>query len=282
MIRERIADNIYWFQSELYAQVTAGAIVGPDWAILVDTLAIPDETLEMRAFIEEKLGVQVRYIINTIYHADHTFGNYFFPGATVISHALTREKIMEKNQQTLENVQEQELEFKRINKIVIPDITLDAGTLSLRIGKRNVTIFPTPGASPDGISVLVREDRVLFAGDAFLPLPNINEGEVEQLSNTIRSISKMGLENIVQGHGDVILRGEIENAAQSNIDYLAAILKVARSAVKRKNPREIIEEATVDECGKSRVLLTGLVVELHQQNLTALYQREKIALEQQK
>lgn len=278
MIRERIADNIYWFQSELYAQVTASAIIGPDWAVLVDTLAIPDETLEMRAFIEEKLGVQVRYIINTIYHADHTFGNFFFPGATVIAHALTREKIIEKNQLTLENVQKQEPAFNRINKIIIPDITIDKGTLSLRVGKRNVSIFPTPGASTDGISVLVKEDRVLIAGDAFLPLPNIIEGDVEQLTNTIRSISKLGLENIVQGHGDVILRGEIENASQSNIDYLAKILKVARTAVKRKDPREIIEEATVDACGKSRVLLTGLVVELHQQNLVALYQREKLAL----
>ncbi|MDO9545812.1 MAG: MBL fold metallo-hydrolase [Pelolinea sp.] len=279
MIRERIADNIYWFQSELYAQVTAGAIIGPDWAILVDTLAIPDETLEMRAFIEEKLGVQVRYIINTIYHADHTFGNYFFPGATVISHVLAREKILEKNQQTLENAQEQEPAFKRINKIVVPDITIDKGTLSLQIGKRNVSVYPTPGSSPDGISVLIKEDRVLFAGDAFLPLPNIIEGDVEQLTNTIRLISKLGLENIVQGHGDVILRGEIENAAQSNIDYLAKILKVARTAVKHKDPREVIEAATVDQCGKSRVLLTGLVVELHQQNLIALYQREKLALE---
>ena len=167
MIRERIAIYLYVFPSEIYAQVTAGAIIGPDWAILVDTLVVPDETLEMRTFIEENLGVQVRYIINTIYHADHTFGNFFFPGATIISHVLCRQMIMERNQQTLESAQEQEPVFKRINKIVVPDITIDKGTLSLKIGKRNVDIFPTPGASPGGVSVLVKEDRVLFAGDAF-------------------------------------------------------------------------------------------------------------------
>ena len=274
MIRERIANNVYWFQSEIYAQVTAGAIIGPDWAILVDTLVVPDETLEMRAYIEENLGVQVRYIINTIYHADHTFGNYFFPGATIISHVLCRKMIMEKNYQTLKSAQEQEPDFKRINKILIPDITIDEGTLSLRIGKRNVDIFATPGASPDGISVLVKEDRVLFAGDAFLPLPNIVEGDVEQLSDTIRSISKMGLENIVQGHGRVILRGEVESTSQSNIDYLTKIQKVARTAVKRRDPKKIIDAASVEECGKSRVLMAGLVKELHERNLAVLYQRE--------
>ena len=274
MIRERIANNVYWFQSEIYAQVTAGAIIGPDWAILVDTLVVPDETLEMRAFIEEDIGVQVRYIINTIYHADHTFGNFFFPGATIISHVLCRKMIIERNQKALESAQEQEPVFKRINKIVVPDITIEKGPLSLRIGKRNVDIFPTPGASPDGVSVLVKEDRILFAGDAFLPLPIIVEGDIETLSDTIRSISELGLENIVQGHGDVVLRGEIGNASQNNIDYLTKIQKVARTAVKRKDPKKVIDEATVEACGKSRVLLTGIVEDLHRRNLTVLYHRE--------
>jgi len=274
MIKERIANNVYWFQSEIYARVTAGVIVGPEWAILVDTLVVPDETLEIRAFIEENLGVPVRYIINTIYHADHTFGNYFFPGAIIISHVLCRQMILEKNQQALESAQRQEPAFKRINKIVVPDITIDNGTLSLKIGKRNVDIFPTPGASPDGISVLVKEDRVLFAGDAFLPLPNIVEGDTKQLSDTIRAISKLGLENIVQGHGDVVLRGEIENASQNNIDYLTKIQKVARTAAKRKNPKKVIDAATLEECGKSRVILTGIIEDLHRRNLAVLYQRE--------
>ena len=127
--------------------------------------------------------------------------------------------------------------------------------------------------------MLVKEDRVLFAGDAFLPLPNIVEGDIEQLSNTIRSISNMGLENIVQGHGDVILRGEIENASQNNIDYLYKIQKVARTAVRRKDPKKVIDEATVEECGKSRVLLAGLVEDLHKRNLAVLFQRELEAKE---
>lgn len=274
MIRERIADNVYWFQSEVYAQVTAGAIVSSNWAILVDTLAIPSETLEMRSFLEESLGVQVRYIVNTIYHADHTFGNCFFPGAVIVSHSLCRELMAERNPAALENAKEQNPEFRKV-KIELPDLTFNSGTLSLQIGKRHIKIFHTPGNSPDGVSVLVREDRVLFAGDAFLPLPTIIEGDVDQLSETIKSIGKMSLENIVQGHGDVVLRGEIEQATRNNLNYLASIKKVVRTAVKRKDPLTVLREATVEECGKSRVLLGGLVEDLHQQNLSVLYQREK-------
>lgn len=276
MIRERIADNVYWFQSEIYAQVTAGAIVGSNWAVLVDTLALPEETLEMRAYLEDTLGVQVRYIVNTIYHADHTFGNCFFPGAVVIGHALCRKMMAENNYQALENAQEQNSDFRKV-KITLPSLTFDSGTLSLQIGKRHIKIFPTPGSSPDGISVLVREDRVLFSGDAFLPLPIVVEGDVDQSSETIKAIAKMSLENIVQGHGDVILRGEIDQAVKSNLNYLAAIKKVARMAAKRKDPLTVLEEATVEECGKSRVLLSGLVEDLHKRNLAALYKQEVAA-----
>ena len=123
MIRERIADNVYWFQSEIYAQVTAGAIVGSNWAVLVDTLAMPEETLEMRAYLEDTLGVQVRYIINTIYHADHTFGNCFFPGAIVIGHSLCRKLMAERNPTALKNVQDQNSVFDNV-RIRLPDLNV--------------------------------------------------------------------------------------------------------------------------------------------------------------
>jgi glyoxylase-like metal-dependent hydrolase (beta-lactamase superfamily II) len=86
--RERVADNVYSFQSDVYAQVTAGAVVGPNWAVVIDTLAIPEETLAIRDFIEPELSVPVRYVINTHYHADHSWGNYFFPGSTIVAHSL--------------------------------------------------------------------------------------------------------------------------------------------------------------------------------------------------
>jgi len=79
MIRERVAEDVYVFTSQLYAQVNAGAIVGQDWSILIDTLAYPEETREIRDFLEERLAKPVRYIINTHYHSDHTLGNCWFP-----------------------------------------------------------------------------------------------------------------------------------------------------------------------------------------------------------
>ena len=55
MIRERVADNVYVFTSEAYAQVNAGAVIGPEWSVLIDTLALPEESIQIKEFVEHRL-----------------------------------------------------------------------------------------------------------------------------------------------------------------------------------------------------------------------------------
>jgi len=141
----------------------------------------------------------------------------------------------------------------------------------LRVGKKNLILSPAQGHSHDGICVLVEEDRILFAGDAFMPLPYLVDGNVNEITASIKKMGKMSLENIVQGHGDIILRGEIEAAVKENLAYISAIRKAVRAALKRKAPLEYLDEVTIEECGKSRVHLGGLADTLHRRNLRALY-----------
>ncbi len=272
MHRERVSENVYWFQSEVYAQVTAGVVAGPQWAVAIDTLALPDETLSIREFIEHELNVPVRYVINTHYHADHSWGNCFFPGATVIAHARCRALLEERGIPSLEQAKKQNPAMKQV-KIILPHMTFAEGEVTLRVGKKNLIISTTPGHSDDGIAVLVEEDRILFAGDSFMPLPYIVDGDLDDIAASIKRIGRMGLENIVQGHGDVILRGEIDAAVRENLNYLAAIRKSVKSAAKRKNAEELIEQIKIEDCGKSRVYLGGLAETLHRRNLQALLNR---------
>jgi cyclase len=272
MHRERVSENVYWFQSEVYAQVTAGVIVGPQWAVVIDTLALPEETLGMREFIEHELGVQVHYVINTHYHADHTWGNCFFPGATVIGHAKCREYLIEYGVPSLEGSRKQDPNLRQV-KIVPPHLTFDSGEMSIRVGKKNLILFPSFGHSDDGISVLVEEDRVLFAGDSFMALPYVVDGDIDDMLTSIKKIGKMGLENIIQGHGDIILRGEIDAAVKENLNYLTNIKKAVKAAGKRKNVEEYLETITIEDCGKSRVYLGGLAETLHRRNLRALHKQ---------
>lgn len=270
--RERIAENVYSFQSELYAQVTCGAVIGPNWAVVIDTLAVPEETLQVRDFIEQELNVPIRYVINTHYHADHTWGNCFFQGATIISHKLCREYLETKGIPALKAAQEQHSLYQSI-RIILPHITFDQGKMNLRVGKKTLTLLGLPGHSKDNLGVLVEEDKVLFASDAGMALPYIVDGDFDDMVNSLKLISKMGLENIIQGHGDIVLRGEIDHFIKENLAYLAAIKKAVRKAATRKYPMDFLEEINVEECGKSRVLIGGLAEELHRKNLIGLFKQ---------
>jgi cyclase len=269
---ERVSDNVYSFQSEIYAQVTAGAVIGPNWAVLIDTLSTPEEALAIRDFIEQELEVPVRYVINTHYHADHSWGNCFFPGTTVISHSLCRQWLIERGIPSLEEVQKHNIAFRQV-KIILPHLTFNDDNLTLRVGKKNLILIPLPGHSADNLGVLVEEDRVLFAGDAFMPMPYVVDGDIEDMISSYKKIGKMGLENVIQGHGDIVLRGEIEGSIKENLAYLSTIRKAVRKASRRKYPFDMLDEIDVDECGKSRVLIGGLAQELHRRNLRALYRQ---------
>jgi len=272
MHRERVSENVFWFQSEIYAQVTAGVVAGPQWAVVIDTLALPDETLTIREFIEHELNVPVRYVINTHHHADHTWGNCFFPGATVIGHERCRDLLEARGTPSLEAAKRQNPALRQV-KIVLPHMTFADGELTLRVGKKNLILSLATGHSADGIAVLVEEDRILFAGDSFMPLPYIVDGDIDEIMASIKRMGRMGLENIVQGHGDVILRGEIDAAVRENLNYLAAIKRAVKAASRRKNAIELLDNITIESCGKSRVYLGGLAQTLHERNLRALLQQ---------
>ncbi len=268
--RERIADNVYSFQSDIYAQVNAGAVIGTNWAVVIDTLALPEETLELRDVLEQEMNVPIRYVINTHSHADHAWGNCFFPGAMVIAHDLCRTKLDTRGRESMEAARREGTLYRNL-KLVLPHLTFREGEINLRVGKKTLNIFPLPGHSADNIAVLVVEDRVIFTGDTAMPLPYLVDGDFEDTLTSLKRLSKMELENIIQGHGEIILRGEIDNYLRENINYLNNIRKVVRRAGKRKYPLEVLEEATLEFCGKSRVLIGGLAEELHRRNLYALY-----------
>jgi glyoxylase-like metal-dependent hydrolase (beta-lactamase superfamily II) len=271
-MRERVAENVHVFTSELYAQVNAGVVVGPDWSVVIDTLAYPEETLEMRRFIESGLGSRVAYVILTHYHADHSLGTWMFPGAVVLAHELCAELLDTRGRAALAEARAANRDLQDV-RIVLPDIVIQDEQVSLRVGRKTLELVPLPGHSPDGMGVLLTEDRVLFSGDAMMPLPSLLDGEIETTSASLRRIPRMKLENLVQGHGEVILRGEIQNAVRSNLAYLAALERYVHRQQRRRELSPGGEEADIAAFGKSRILMNGLAGELHRRNLQALLRR---------
>ena len=271
--RERVADNVYTFQSDVYAQVNAGAVIGQDWAVVIDTLAFPDETLAIREFIEEELNRKVRYVINTHYHADHSWGNCFFPGAFILGHKLCRTNLEIYGKASLAATREGDAVFQK-TQILLPHMTLDSGLLEIIVGDKTLRLIELPGHSDDGIGVYIVEDEVLFAGDVWMPIPHIVDGDPEVMKESLRKIETFTIENVVQGHGEVILRGEVNTSINDRIAYLDVIQAIVEEAAQDDFPGDFLQEKTIEVCGKSRILLGGAAEEIHQQNLRHLYRTQ--------
>ena len=271
MIRERIADDIYVFTSRRYAQVTAGAILTKEGVILIDTLFYPDESLAIKDFLEERLSLKVRYVVNTHYHADHTLGTFLFPKAQVVSHALCRELLETTGREGLEQMKSQSPEFEGVD-LVLPDLVFEEGHLNIHLGGKTVRLQHCPGHSPDLISALVVNDRILFASDNMMPVPTIFDGNYDSLVASLNSMLEMSLDTVVQGHGEVILRGEVESLIRSDLDYLKKIETAVRKVIDKGKPTTALEKVSIESCGKSRIPLNGFVSDLHQANLLRLYE----------
>ncbi len=275
MQRERVADDIYVFTSDLYAQVTAGVIMTSEGAVVIDTLAYPEETLLMKRFIESRLGTTVRYVINTHFHADHSTGTCFFKGARVISHALCRELLNTRGRSSLEK--SKAANEMRDVELILPDIVFSGGTFTLHIGNKTFQFWSTPGHSIDSIVGLVKEDRVLFAADTLMPIPYFVDGNFDDFVASLTGLRNGNFENVIQGHGEIILRGEVEEKIQTDIDYLLKLRTAVDAALANPFPDAALEAIDIESCGKSRILLNGAISQLHRQNvLTLAAQRREL------
>jgi glyoxylase-like metal-dependent hydrolase (beta-lactamase superfamily II) len=271
MVRERIADDIYVFTSQLYAQVTAGAILTKDGVILIDTLYFPEETKAIKEFLEERQGLKIRYVINTHYHADHTQGTYLFPEAQIVSHALCRQLLDTVGRSGLAEAQTQMTELEEV-QIVLPELVFKEGVLNLYLGGKTVQLHHMPGHSLDLVGVYVTNNQILFASDNSMPVPTIFDGSHKTLTASLHKMLELEPDTIVQGHGEVILRGEVQSVIQDDLDYLARIKDKVAKVLHKNQPVEALDKIDIESCGKSRIPLNGLVSDLHRANLYRLYE----------
>ncbi len=271
MRKERVTENVYVFTSEAYAQVNAGAIVTSEGTVVIDTLPFPRETREMIEFLRGESPRGIRYVVNTHHHADHVYGNYLFQEADIISSERCREIMRKSGEKNLAEAKAQTPELAEVS-LRLPNIAFP-DKMSLFLGDRVMRLMTLPGHTLDGIGVYVEGDKILFSGDAVMPLPYIFWGDRAIMQETLRGLREMNLENIVQGHGDVLLKGEIDESLDAAIAYLECIYERVKAKIAARTSKErLVNEVTLESCGFSPIALDGLVKQLHRSNLLRVYQ----------
>ncbi len=271
MRKERVTENVYIFTSEAYAQVNAGAVITSEGTVVIDTLPFPRETREMLDFLRGESRRGIRYVINTHHHADHVYGNYLFEEADIISSERCREVMRKSGEKNLAEAKAQTPELAEVN-LRLPNITFP-DKMSLHLGDRVLRLMALPGHTLDGIGIYLDGDKILFSGDAVMPLPYIFWGDRVAMQETLNTIKGMNLENVVQGHGDVLLKGEIDETLDASIAYLDCIYERVKAKLATRTSKErLVNEITLESCGFSPIALDGLVKQLHRSNLLRVYQ----------
>ena len=269
---DRVAEDIYILISDMYLQVTSTVLLTQEGAIVIDAMPFPSEAREILAFVESNLGRgSVRYVINTHHHPDHVYGTYLFQGAEVIAHDKCRELLERLGQLNLDQAKRDTPALAEV-ELRLPDITFHK-EMDIHLGHRHLHLFHTPGHTPDGISAYVFGTKALIAGDAVMPVPHIVTGDIDELKATLLSIKAIKPSFIVQGHGDVLLRGEVAETIDSSVSYLSTIVAEVSNLVQAGGPRQKLQQIDIESCGKSRIHLDGLVSDLHLANLEALYEQ---------
>jgi len=268
--RERVSSSICIFISEEYAEVTAAAIITVEGVVMVDTLPFPHETREILAFLREEQVGDVHYVINTHFHTDHVYGSYLFPQAEVVAHEGCRQALEEYGESSLAEAKRHTPALAEV-RLRLPTITFDEEML-LYMGDMTLRLMHLPGHTVDSAGVYVEEERVLLAGDVMMPIPYIAWGDREELLRSLRRVRGLALDSIVQGHGEVLLRGEIKETIDRSITYLEDIYgRVAEKVKAGASERELTKIKLEDYYAEPELILHGLAYELHRANLLKLY-----------
>ena len=207
----------------------AGLIVGAEAATAVDALMVPSMTRRLMAAIKKTTRKKVGALVNTHHHLDHTGGNRFFRGATIIATDRCRTALapgfppVPLLQQFMPSFAS---EFALL-KVQPPTVTFD-DRLVLHDGDHEIHLWHpgTPAHTAGDATVFLPRERVLFTGDlAFhFVTPLAFQGHVGRWIEAADRLLAFEADVIVPGHGPIGTKADVRLMR----DYLALVHRESR------------------------------------------------------
>jgi glyoxylase-like metal-dependent hydrolase (beta-lactamase superfamily II) len=225
---KKVADDLYFFFD--YAGSNSVFLVTNDGVLVIDTRQHPRAGQELIGEIRKITDKPIRYVINSHFHGDHTFGNAAFQaaGARFIAQDQTP-KIMQKVQP--KEMARRQGYFKSHNydpnevKLILPDITFSNG-MTLWLGGREVRLMYLGTGQQDGDTfVYFPHARALFTPGSFATrnVPNMAfTSSVDSWISMLDHVAAMdNVDRILPAHGDVATRSDVkEFAAMLRDEYI--------------------------------------------------------------
>ena len=208
-----------------------GLITTKEGNILIDTPMRPTDAVKWRDEAGKK--GEVRYLINTEEHPDHTDGSRFLPGV-LITHQKTREKLAKvPESEVLERIKHMDPEGVYLaegSQSRLADITFTK-SLNLFIGGLTLKLFHLPGHSEGGIGVYIPEEKVVFTTDIIFHRKKswLHESTPSKWLESLKKIGELDVDIIVPGHGDICKKDYLEEQAS----IIKRWVEVVRSSIEK-------------------------------------------------
>lgn len=221
---ERLADGVYGLMANRLPKDNSGLVVGERAALVVDAGVTPTVGRHILEVAEGLTDRPVRYLANTTYHGDHTFGNSAFgPGVAVVSSRLNRAAMSdlaaEKRIRSESMYGDPALD--EVTSWRLPDLVFDRFA-EIDLGGRTVQLWHLgPGNGSGDTLVYVPDARVAFAGNFAMPAgytPMALIGDPVGYLRSLRAVrATLDVETVVPGHGRL---GPAEPGLSVLISYL--------------------------------------------------------------
>ena len=188
-----IAGDLYRFQNQFHYNVF---LVTPDGIVATDPINA-DAATWLKAELDARFGVPVKYLVYSHDHVDHIAGGEVFADtATVVAHENARIQIVGEQRPT-----------------AVPQVTF-TDRMTLRLGGKTVElIYVGLGHSDNSIVMLFPEERALFAVDIVtvdrVPYQDLKNNYVEQWIEGLKLVESLDFDILVPGHGVVGVPGDV-------------------------------------------------------------------------
>ncbi|WP_336659868.1 MBL fold metallo-hydrolase [Leucobacter sp. USHLN153] len=213
MARQRIAPHVV-VETEHYGS-NQSCIIGSEGVALVDAPHIPSDALAWGYYVQQ-FG-EVKYLINSDHHPDHTIGNRFLPG-TVVSHAETRRRLESEEAPSMEYLEDLLGRLDPGNNHLLENYTvrlasiLVENTLALHLGDVHLELRAARGHTRNNVLTYLPQDGVIFTGDIVCEagLPSFQDSRITDWFDALDLVESYDFEQVVPGHGQVTDRAGVE------------------------------------------------------------------------
>ena len=244
----RISDHVYSYVDVKDGSpansfgANAGVIIGEDSIVVVDTLVSAKEAKRFLQDIKSISDKPIRYVINTHYHLDHSFGNAEFAGlgADIIAHINCGKAMRKSAVDALANANAYGLTPKDMEgtTLAYPALTF-TDKMEINLGSLKVElIYAAPSHSNGSIIVYIPDEGIVFTGDILFTdfHPYMADGDIKGWQEALNFIKTLNANKIIPGHGPISTNKDVADMKS----YIDTFDKKAKELATGDNELEYI------------------------------------------